>query len=71
MALWRPLVDLGLFLVTTALFLGTVQAFVEYRVRRAVQAGRASRYVAHQDPWLPAAVLLGGAGAVLVLRLVG
>lgn len=71
MALLRPLVDLGLFAVTAGLFLGTVQAFVELRLRQALHAGQASRYVAHRDPWLPAAVLMGGAGAVLLLRLLG
>ena len=71
MGWWRPLVDLGLFAVSVTLFLGSIQAFVDFRRRHAAGSGRASSYVAHADPWLPAAVILAGVGVVFLLRLIG
>jgi len=70
MVLWRPLRDLGLFALTASVLLGTVHAVVEFRLRQAAQTGRATRYVAHADPWLPVAVLVGGASAILLLQLI-
>ena len=71
MSWWRPLLDLGLFAITVTLFLGSIQAFVDFRRRQAAESERASSYVAHTDPWLPAAVILAGAGVALLLRLIG
>ena len=67
----RPFLDLGLFVVTVTLFLGSIHAFVGFRRRQAAEAGRAASYVAHADPWLPAAVILAGAGVAVLLRLIG
>jgi len=64
----RALQDLGLLALFALIFLGTVNAFLGYRWRRALDRGEARLYVPHADPWLPALLALIGAAWFALLR---
>ncbi len=61
----QALVQILGFALFSLAFLGTVQRFVAYRLRRAQADGRL--YVPQADPWL--SLVIAGSGTVLIVLL--
>src|SRR5262249_29167610 len=63
----RSLLDLVLFVVFAALYLGAIYVFASYRLRRA-RASSNRFHVPRADPWLSAAVIAVSGASLLGLR---
>jgi hypothetical protein len=60
--------DLGLYALVVLAFLGPVEAFLRFRLRRATHRGDPHGYLALADPWVPLVVALAGAGTMVLIR---
>jgi hypothetical protein len=66
-ALPGALRELTLYALVVLAFLGPIEAFLRFRLRRANRHGGAHAYLALSDPWVTAVVALAGAATVALV----
>jgi hypothetical protein len=66
-ALPGALRELTLYGLVVLAFLGQIEAFLQFRLRRAARHGDPHGYLALSDPWVTAVVALAGGAAVTLI----
>jgi hypothetical protein len=66
-ALHGVLRDLSLYGLLVLAFLGPIEAFLRFRLRRATHQGNPVGYLPLADPWVTLVVALAGAGALALV----
>jgi hypothetical protein len=66
-ALSGVLRELALYALVVLAFLGPVEAFLRFRLRRSAHRGDGRAYLPLADPWVTVVVALAGAGSVALV----
>ena len=66
-ALHGVLRELALYGLVVLAFLGPIEAFLRFRLRRATHRGDPRDYLAVADPWVTVIVALAGAGTMVLV----
>jgi hypothetical protein len=58
--------QLALYVFVVLTFLGPIEAFLRFRLRRATHRGDPHAYLPATDPWVTVVVALAGAGTMVL-----